>query len=109
MDWVGFLNTQGEAVSFNIQDRGKTVIFITSQKNQEKTRLKPNMVIMGGWILQNPCQNQVKTTLDFWVFFQCKALKVGTWQEGLFPSVFALGTKYIDWLFEGLRICNINA
>ena len=28
---------------------------------------------MGGWILQNPCQNQVKTTLDFWVFFQWKA------------------------------------
>ena len=28
---------------------------------------------MGGWILQNPCQNQVKTTLNFWVFFQWKA------------------------------------
>ena len=25
--------------------------------------------------------------------WQGKALRVGTWQEGLFPSVFALGTK----------------
>ena len=36
------------------------------------------MVIMGGWILQNPCQNQVKTTLDFWFF---SSVKWGTLKE----------------------------
>ena len=99
MDWVGFLNTQGEAVSFNIQDREKTVIFITSQKNQEKTRLKPNMVIMGGWILQNPCQNQVKTTLDFWVFFSSETPHM------LFPNVHIWSYKRLQ---KKLVVCDFE-
>ena len=37
------------------------------------------MVIMGGWILQNPCQNQVKTTLDFWVFSSERLTQETSW------------------------------
>ena len=70
-DWLGLDFSIPRVKLFLLISRiGKKQWFLLPHR---KTRLKPNMVIMGGWILQNPCQNQVKTTLDFWVFFQWKA------------------------------------
>lgn len=65
VQFLGFPKTQEVAGFSSIQGRQKTVIFIRQKKIQEKTKLKPSMVITWSWFSSNPDKNQVKAGLDF--------------------------------------------